>query len=213
MQEINPSVKKIKGTKEADSTLASSLPLKLLFFSGGSALTPLCNPLKKITDRSIHLMSPFDSGGSSGKLRRAFSIPAFGDLRNRIIALLDESVPEYDALVTLLNYRNPSNESSGHCLKELEFFVLGNHELLKKLPLLSSRYIANSLIYFRDRFAKEFDFCGASLGNIIIAAAYFRNNKNINLVLKELNLIFPIRGTVGLSSVEDFQLYARLEDW
>ncbi|MDU0355842.1 hypothetical protein RS130_19875 [Paraglaciecola aquimarina] len=35
---------------------------KLLFFSGGSALTNFCETLKGYTHNSIHIVTPFDSG-------------------------------------------------------------------------------------------------------------------------------------------------------
>jgi len=54
---------------------------RILFFSGGSALTGLCRILKNYTHNSIHLVTPFDSGGSSAELRQAFAMPSIGDLR------------------------------------------------------------------------------------------------------------------------------------
>ncbi len=59
---------------------------KLLFFSGGTALNGLSQVLKRYTHNSIHLVTPFDSGGSSAVLREAFDMPAVGDLRSRMMA-------------------------------------------------------------------------------------------------------------------------------
>ena len=39
---------------------------KVLFFSGGTALRDVSRRLKRYTHNSIHLITPFDSGGSSG---------------------------------------------------------------------------------------------------------------------------------------------------
>ena len=44
---------------------------RILFFSGGSALNPLCRKLIDYTHNSIHLITPFDSGGSSATLRQS----------------------------------------------------------------------------------------------------------------------------------------------
>ena len=55
---------------------------KILFFSGGSAIRDLSSVLKNYTHNSVHLITPFDSGGSSAELRRAFDIVSVGDLRN-----------------------------------------------------------------------------------------------------------------------------------
>ena len=46
---------------------------KILFFSGGSALQGLCRELVTYTHNSIHIITPFDSGGSSAVLRKKFA--------------------------------------------------------------------------------------------------------------------------------------------
>jgi hypothetical protein len=56
---------------------------KIVFFSGGSAIFDLSNVLKNYTHNSVHLITPFDSGGSSAKIRKAFNMLSVGDLRNR----------------------------------------------------------------------------------------------------------------------------------
>ena len=93
---------------------SSSLPElgpRILFFSGGSALRPLCRVLKQYTHNSVHLITAFDSGGSSAQLRRAFAMPAIGDLRNRIVALADESVRGSPQIYRLFAYRMSSTAS------------------------------------------------------------------------------------------------------
>ena len=40
---------------------------RILFFSGGTALRGIARELKRFTWNSIHLVTPFDSGGSSAK--------------------------------------------------------------------------------------------------------------------------------------------------
>src|SRR5690606_4221563 len=44
----------------------------VLFFSGGTALRKTSRVLTEFTHNSVHLITPFDSGGSSAKLRDAF---------------------------------------------------------------------------------------------------------------------------------------------
>jgi hypothetical protein len=56
---------------------------KIVFFSGGSAIFDLSNVLKNYTHNSVHLITPFDSGGSSAIIREAFNMLSVGDLRNR----------------------------------------------------------------------------------------------------------------------------------
>jgi 2-phospho-L-lactate transferase/gluconeogenesis factor (CofD/UPF0052 family) len=78
----------------ARPTSDPALGPRILFFSGGTALRGLSRLLPGWTERSIHLVTPFDSGGSSAALRRALGMPAVGDLRNRILALADVASPQ-----------------------------------------------------------------------------------------------------------------------
>src|SRR5688572_20780353 len=90
---------------------APELGPRILFFSGGTALRPLSRALKLLTHNSIHLITPFDSGGSSAALRRAFGMPALGDLRNRLLALADETVRGNPRVFRLFGYRLPDAEA------------------------------------------------------------------------------------------------------
>ena len=65
---------------------------RLTFFTGGTALRALSRELTRHTHKSVHLVTTFDSGGSSAALRQAFAMPAMGDIRNRLLALADSSV-------------------------------------------------------------------------------------------------------------------------
>lgn len=68
---------------------APELGPRIVFFSGGSALRPLSRVLKRYTHNSTHLITPFDSGGSSAEIRKAFHMLSIGDLRSRLVALAE----------------------------------------------------------------------------------------------------------------------------
>ena len=74
------------------SGLIPALGPRLVFFTGGTALRDLSRQLTSYTHNSVHLITPFDSGGSSAALRRAFAMPAVGDIRNRLLALADSDL-------------------------------------------------------------------------------------------------------------------------
>lgn len=57
-----------------------------ILFSGGTATKDLSETLTKYTHNSIHLITPFDSGGRSAELRRAFDMLSIGDIQNRLMA-------------------------------------------------------------------------------------------------------------------------------
>ena len=61
--------------------------------------------LPRYTHNSTHLITPFDSGGSSASLREAFGMLSVGDLRNRLLALADDGSPEAAAAPTCFGHR------------------------------------------------------------------------------------------------------------
>ena len=90
-----------------------------LFFSGGTALRRLSQELVHYTHNSVHIITPFDSGGSSAKLRRAFHMPAVGDLRNRLLALADRSPSGDPAMCRLAASRFPATGDAERLLRSL----------------------------------------------------------------------------------------------
>ena len=78
---------------------------RLLFFSGGTALREVSQILTDYTHNSFHLITPFDSGGSSATLRRAFGMISVGDLRNRLLALADRKLRGHPEIYRLFAYR------------------------------------------------------------------------------------------------------------
>ena len=100
----------------------------ILFFSGGSAIRELSRVMKKYTHNSVHLITPFDSGGSSAEIRRAFDMLSVGDLRNRLMALSDESALGSPELNALFSHRL-DKEYAHVAKKELEQILSGDHPL------------------------------------------------------------------------------------
>ena len=84
---------------------APHLGPRILFFSGGSALNGIARRLKRYSYNTMHLITPFDSGGSSQELRLAFDMPAVGDLRSRLMALADETVLGQPDVYALFSHR------------------------------------------------------------------------------------------------------------
>ena len=99
---------------------APGLGPRILFFSGGSALNGVSRMLKGCTHNSVHLVTTFDSGGSSAILRKAFNMPSPGDLRSRLIALADENITGHPEVCRLLTCRLPTNLENRRLLARLE---------------------------------------------------------------------------------------------
>lgn len=91
---------------------------RILVFSGGSGGATILRGLKKHFHRPTAVVTMFDSGGSTGRLRDEFGILPPGDVRSCILALAPEDRSR--VLRDLLNYRFTSNgDLNGHNLGNL----------------------------------------------------------------------------------------------
>ena len=185
---------------------------RILFFSGGSALNGLCKTLKGYTHNSIHLVTPFDSGGSSAELRRAFDMPSMGDLRSRLMALADESVLGHPEVYELFTYRLPKNLNNDDLRARLEAMALGKSERVANVPNPMRRLIRNQLGYFLDAMPQSFDLRGASIGNLILVGGYLNNHHHLDPIIYLFSKLVEVRGVVRPISDEYMHLAAELED-
>ena len=184
----------------------------LLFLSGGTALRELSRTLKRYTHNSIHLVTPFDSGGSSAHLRAAFAMPSIGDLRNRLLALADESVQGHPQVHRLLGHRLPATESSHELGAELQRMVSGSHPLVAAVPAPMRRIIRTHLRSFCERMPAGFDLRGASIGNLVLAGGYVHQDRDMDSVIFLFSKLVQARGTVLPVVDADLHLAARLRD-
>lgn len=183
---------------------------RLLFFSGGSALTELSRELKQYTHNSIHFVSPFDSGGSSAKLRQAFDMPAIGDLRSRLMALADETILGHPEIYQLFSHRLPSDKSQAQLSKQLQQLVGGEHELIGEISDPMRKLICHYLGYFQQAMPADFDLRGASIGNLIIAGGYLNNNEDLEPIVFLFSKLVHVLGNVRTISNDDYHLAATL---
>jgi len=185
---------------------------RILFFSGGTALTATSRAIKRYTHNSIHLVTPFDSGGSSAKLRTAFSMPSIGDLRSRLIALADENITGHPEVYELFTYRFPADQPAGALLDRLDRMIRGKDPLVKAISNPMRRLIRNQLGYFRNAMPENFDLRGASTGNLILAGGYLNNHKHLDPIIFLFSKLVNVLGTVLAVVNDDLHLAAELED-
>jgi len=185
---------------------------RLLFFSGGSALRNTCGVLVQYTHNSIHIITPFDSGGSSAVLRKAFQIPAIGDIRNRLMALADRSFQGNPEVATLFNYRFPKRGSRKRMLEELESMIRGHHELVRLIPDPMRKIIRQHLRIFDRLRPSDFNLANASIGNLILAAGYLTNDRNFDVIIYIFSALVKVRGIVRPIVNKNLDLVAELAD-
>ncbi|WP_417273985.1 GAK system CofD-like protein [Celeribacter halophilus] len=191
---------------------APHLGPRILFFSGGSALNAISRRLKSYSYNSMHLITPFDSGGSSQELRKAFDMPAVGDLRSRLMALADETDLGQPDIYALFNHRLAKDGSSAALKSEVDAICAGKHPLIKAISRPMRRLIQTFLQNFAAHAPKEFDYRNASIGNLIIAGGYFGHERELEPVLFLMSKMVDVRGTVRAVIDDNLQLGVRLED-
>ena len=185
---------------------------RILFFSGGTALNATSRIIKRYTHNSIHLVTPFDSGGSSAKLRQAFSMPSIGDLRSRLIALADENITGLPEVYQLFTYRFPDDQAASELLALLDLMIRGKEPLVAAISNPMRRLIRTQLGYFRESMPDDFDLRGASTGNLILAGGYLNNHKHLDPIIFLFSKLVNVLGTVRAVVNDDLHLAAELED-
>ncbi|RDH83516.1 MAG: GAK system CofD-like protein [endosymbiont of Escarpia spicata] len=191
---------------------APELGPRLLFFSGGSALTGVCQVLKQYTHNSTHLVTPFDSGGSSATLRKAFDMPSIGDLRSRLIALADDSVTGNPEVYSLFAHRFAKEAKNRDLLRQLDNMILGRDRMVEPISNPMRRLIRHQLGYFREAMPKRFDLRGASIGNLILAGGYLNNHQHLDPIIFLFSKLVEVRGMVRAVVNDHLHLGAKLED-
>jgi len=185
---------------------------RILFFSGGTALREVSRVLIEYTHNSIHIITPFDSGGSSAIIRDAFNMLAVGDIRNRLMALVDMSVAGNRELFALFTYRLSKKDSRKVLFDELERLAKGEHFLVNIIPEPKRTTILDYLRQFLNVMPGDFDLRGASIGNIMLAAGYLASRDKLESVLSSFSELVQVRGVVRPVLDKNLHLAAELAD-
>lgn len=184
---------------------------RVLFFSGGTALNPLSRELVRYTHNSIHLLTPFDSGGSSAKLREAFQMLAVGDLRSRLMALADLTVTGNPDILKLFGYRFPNEGDARFLRQSLDRLSSGRDPLVRQIPEPMRNIARDHLRIFQEHMPGDFDLRGASIGNLVLAAGYLTNRRRIDPVISLFSMLAKVRGLVRPIMNRYLHLAAQLE--
>lgn len=184
----------------------------ILFFSGGTALGGLSRTMKLYSHNTIHLVTPFDSGGSSAKLREAFGVPSVGDLRSRLMALADETVRGNPEIHALFACRLEKEADPGELARRLERMADGSHPLIAAIPDPPRQTIRAHLRSFIKEMPPGFDLRGASVGNLVLVGGYLESGRDIDSVISVLSSLVPVRGTVRPIADAALHLAAELEN-
>lgn len=191
---------------------APELGPSVLFFSGGTALRDTSRELIRYTHNSIHLITPFDSGGSSAVIRKAFGMPAVGDIRNRLMALADQSVQGNPEIYNLFTHRLAKDAEPSALRGELDAMAAGAHPLVRRIPDPMRKLIRNHFYEFLERMPRDFDLRGASVGNLVLTAGYLSNRRQLDPVIYLFSKLVQVCGVVRPTVNKDLHLAVRLAD-
>ncbi|QNU65217.1 GAK system CofD-like protein [Vreelandella titanicae] len=195
---------------------APELGPKILFFSGGTALRHFSEVLTDYTHNSIHLVTPFDSGGSSAELRRAFAMPAVGDLRARLLVLADDSVTGHPEVAALFSHRLVAQGLEDAAAKaaleqSLQALVSAKHPLLKAIAEPMRSLIQSYIAVFYKHMPNNFNLAGASVGNLILTGGYLIHDRSLDPIAFLFGQLIKTRGTVRTTTDANLQLEVLLE--
>ncbi|MCT4535730.1 GAK system CofD-like protein [Halodesulfovibrio sp.] len=185
---------------------------RILFFSGGTALQNVSRDIIKYTHNSIHLITPFDSGGSSAVLRDEFSMPAVGDIRNRLMSLADDSVLGNPEIYDFFTHRLDKTATQQELRNELKELSEGHHPLILAVPYPMRKLIQSSMISIKNHISDSFDLRGASLGNLVLTAGYLDNGRQLAPVIYLFSKLAEVRGIVRPIANATAQLAVSLAD-
>lgn len=183
----------------------------ILFFSGGSALNDISRELKRFTHNSIHLVTVFDSGGSSAEIRRVFGMPAVGDVRNRMVALIDESQAGAPELIDILNERLFAGEAGG-VPPSIGFLLKREDPRLHLMAISQREALVGLLDHAIHSLPPDFNFEGACIGNLILAGAYLECDRNLAIACAKVSEIIKVQGIVRPITNDNAHLAADLVD-
>ncbi|MEQ8329852.1 MAG: GAK system CofD-like protein [Longimicrobiales bacterium] len=191
---------------------APEFGVRPVFFSGGTALRGMSQRLVEYTHNSVHIITPFDSGGSSATLRDAFGMPAVGDLRNRLMALADRSVLGHPEIYSLFAFRFPHDAEPEELGAWLRRMAGGSDEQVKAIPGPLRALVCNHLGFFLEKMPSDFDLRGANIGNLVLAGGYLTQGRALDSVLFLFSQLVEVRGVVRPVVDENLHLVARVAD-
>ncbi len=189
---------------------------RIVFFTGGTALRGLSRTLAARSADAVHLITMFDAGGSTAALRKAFAMPAVGDIRNRMLAIADtEAVPQ--SVFDFMQHRLPSMGSTPAVTAddlrgELKALACGEHFLWADMPASFATPLREMFNDCVSRLPQNFDPFGASLGNMVICGGYLRHKRDFAPVLTFLSQLLHVRGHVVPIVEESLHLACEIEN-
>lgn len=145
--------------------------MKVVVFSGGTATNSLTPGFNKISidkgDDLTYVLPISDNGGSTSEILRVLGGPAVGDIRSRIVRLIQDQ-----GMAQAFGFRLPTDPVEAKL--EWNRVVEGTHEVWNGMPAESRDICRPFLIHLQSELLKKsknsnpFHFERASIGNLFL---------------------------------------------
>lgn len=179
--------------------------MKLVFFSGGSALGQLASHLAAIGSAPVYIITTFDSGGSTQALRKVIAMPAVGDLRNRLLSSAEPG-QQSRKLIQFLKARIGTDQDCKTAHQELLARIA--HSGLEELD--EWRMIKSDLEAFLANVPAVFDARRASMGNLALTGNWFTNGRSLRTALSRYRKLLHVKADLIPVCEQDLHLGFRL---
>lgn len=181
-------------------------------FGGGSGSRGLTMALCARGHRLTRVVPAWDSGGSSRALRQALRILAVGDIRQALMTMA-HGEGRVGSVVKFFNARLSESAPAAELRAEFDYYTSGAHPLLATMEPGIRGAILSYLRIFRLKIDAGFDFRRGSIGNFVLAGAFFAHGDDINTAIFVFRKLCGIDGNVWPVTVDDeVQLSATLRD-
>jgi CofD-related protein of GAK system len=155
---------------------------RIVLFTGGSASNLLARSLETAGVDATHVVSVFDNGGSTGKLRRTADLPGMGDIRNRLCALARSATPESARVRDLFELRFSTRKSEAQLRHELDVLTAGGHPATRDLDNGCQQEVQEALALGRAALPEDFELTAMSLGNLLLLGHYQRTRSFLTTI-------------------------------
>lgn len=184
----------------------------IVLFSGGTACRTINLALSRRGYTLTRIVPAWDSGGSSKVLRETFGMIPVGDIRQAMMTMA-HGEGRAGAIVRICNSRLSGDLGQAELRAEFDYYVSGKHPLIAGLPDEMRDAILGYLHIFSARAGASFDLRNGSVGNFVLAGAYFANDRDIGRAIAAFRDLCSIEGNVWPASVsDDVQLAGTLND-
>lgn len=200
--------------------MSQNQKIKIALFSGGSGNVRFINLINSLKEVELNIIvNGYDDGKSTGEIRRYIpGILGPSDFRKNISHLINKKTFNGDIFYKIFNYRFKKNIDKNNFKS---FLLLNkNNKIVKDLQIYNLSYekfikIKNYFYIFSNYYLKKnnLNLNDISLGNILIAASFLKNNNNFNIALSDIQNFLEIRNkVVNITNGENLFLNAILED-